>query len=189
MKNVLILHGAGNNSSGNWFPWLKDELEKRGFAVWVPDLPNADRPSKKLWLQTVFNNKQWNFSDQTIIVGHSAGATLILRILEKLPTNIVIAKSILVAGPVERGTKKEYFKYKEDFVRDPFQWEKIKKSSRKFYLFYSASDMYECGIDQGRIIHQHVGGELIFKPDEGHFNLEKGQQYKKFPQLLETILI
>lgn len=39
MKNALILHGAGNNHTGNWFLWLQEKLEKKDYKVWVPDLP------------------------------------------------------------------------------------------------------------------------------------------------------
>lgn len=94
MKNVLVLHGAGNNSKGNWFPWLKSELENKGYKAWCPDLPNPDTPVLKDWLEVIFSNKNWEFNKESIIVGHSSGATLILRILEKLPKNIKINKAI-----------------------------------------------------------------------------------------------
>jgi len=187
MKNALILHGAGNNSQGNWFPWLKSELEKKGYKVWSPDLPNSDEPNQKDWLNTIFSNKEWQFNDESVIVGHSAGSTLILRILEKLPDGTKINKAILVAGVVELGTKPEFFQYKRSLVENPFDWEKIKNSAKEFYFICSDNDPYQCGEDQGKIMQEHLGGELIVKPGEAHFNLEKGEQYRQFPLILELL--
>lgn len=188
MKNVLILHGAGNNSKGNWFPWLKEEVEKKGNIAWVPDLPNSEHPDKKAWLDTIFLNKQWVFDSESIIVGHSAGATCILRVLEQLPGGVKIDKAILVAGPMTLGSKPEIFKYKESLVGGGFDWKKIKDSCEKFYLFYSDNDPYDCGINEGKEIQSYIGGEMFFKSGEGHFNLEKGPQYKQFPEVLEKIV-
>ena len=187
MKKALILHGAGNNSSGNWFPWLKQELEKRGYRAWSPDLPDSDQPNLNNWLATVLGNKDWSFGEESVIIGHSAGATLILRILEQLPAGIKINRAVLVAGTVELGTKPEYFQYKEDLTKLPFNWTKIKNSCRHFYFIHSDNDKYECGTEQGRIMQQNLGGELIVKPGEGHFNLEQGLEYRQFPLIPELL--
>jgi uncharacterized protein len=187
MKNALILHGAGNDSQGNWFPWLAKELEKRGYTVWVPNLPNSDVPNQEDWLHTIFSNKDWRFDEESVIIGHSAGATLILRILERLPTGTRINTAVLVAGVVQLGTKPEFFQYKRSVVEKPFNWEKIRKSAKEFYFICSDNDPYQCGADQGEIMHEHLGGELIIQQGEGHFNLERGEQYKQFPFLLELL--
>jgi len=187
MKNALILHGSGNDHTGNWFPWLKDELEKKSYKVWVPDLPDSNVPDKEKWLNTIFSNKEWVFDNESIIIGHSAGATLILRILEKLPQGIKINKAILVSGPANIGTKPEYFVYKKSLVGSPFDWGKIKNSCNSFYFICSDNDTYQCGEDQAKILQENLGGELILKKGENHFNLEKGPQYKQFPLLLELI--
>lgn len=187
MKNVLILHGAGNNSSGNWFPWLKQTLEKKGYKVWSPDLPNADYPDMDEWANTVFSNSEWEFNNETIIVGHSSGATLILGLLERLPEGLRIDKAILVAGYAELGTKPEFYQYKEKMLKKPFDWDKIKRSCKHFYFICSDNDRYQCGEDQGKILQGYLGGELIIKKGEDHLNLEKGPQYKEFPELLEYI--
>jgi predicted alpha/beta hydrolase family esterase len=157
MKNALILHSAGNNSQGNWFSWLKEALEKKVYKVWSPDLPNSDEPKQEDWLKTIFSNKDWQLNEDSVIVGHSAGATLILRILEGLPEGKQINKAILVAGVVELGTKPEFFQYKRSLVEKPFNWEKIKKSAKEFYFVCSDNDPYECGADQGKIMQKHFG--------------------------------
>lgn len=187
MKNVLILHGAGNNSKGNWFPWLKSQLEQKGYRVWSPDLPNADHPILKEWLDAVFANKDWEFNFESIMVGHSSGATLILRILENLPTNIKIDKAILVAAPLDKGSIPEYQILKEGITEAPFNFEKIRSACSKFYFIYSDNDPYDCGLRHGKILKEKLGGELIIKKGEGHFNLEAGKRYKEFPEILDLI--
>lgn len=117
MKNALILHGAGNNSQGNWFPWLKQELFKKGYKVWSPNLPDSDTPKASLWLDTIFSNKDWQFNDHSTLIGHSSGATLILRILEALPKGVIVDKAILVAGFINKGTLPQYFKYKQGLLK------------------------------------------------------------------------
>lgn len=64
---------------------------------------------------------------------------------------------------------------------------KIKQSAREFYFVHSDNDPYECGDDQGKIMQEHLGGELVVKPGEAHFNLEKGPEYKQFPLVLELL--
>lgn len=187
MKNVLILHGAGNDSSGNWFPWLEVELEKKEYKVWVPDLPNSDTPIQKDWLDTIFSNKDWKFDGDSVLIGHSSGATLILRILEELPQGTQINKAILVAAPVDKGSKPEFFQYKEDVTRNRFNWDKIKMSAKQFYFIASDNDPYDCGIRHSEEMQKHLGGEIIFKPGQGHFNLEAGTLYKQFPLLPELL--
>ena len=36
-------------------------------------------------------------------------------------------------------------------------------------------------------MQQNLGGELIIKPREGHFNLEQGPEYKQFPLILAQL--
>lgn len=184
MKNALILHGAGNNSSGNWFPWLKQELEKKGYKTRVPDLPNSDLPIQTDWLKAVAD---YDFNEESVLIGHSSGATLILRILENLPESSKIKKAILVAGPIDKGSIEKFWQYKQDLCKASFNWKKIKASAKDFILFYSDNDPYDCGIRHGKVIQNKVGGKLIFKKGEGHFNLEVGEKYKHFPELLEYI--
>jgi len=187
MKNALILHGAGNDHTGNWFPWLKSELEKKGYKVWVPDLPNSDVPNLNDWLETIFSNKDWKFDEESIIVGHSAGATFILRVLEKLPIDIKIRKAVLVSGPAQMGTIPDYFPYKREMVTPSFNWNKIKNSCEKFYFVCSDNDKYQCGEENSKIFQEHLDGEIILKKGQGHFNLEVSPDYKQFPLLLEIV--
>ena len=35
----IILHGSFGSKDGNWFPWLKNELEKKNNSVELPQMP------------------------------------------------------------------------------------------------------------------------------------------------------
>ena len=47
MKNAIIVHATGSNPNSFWQPSIKKFLQKKGYNVWVPQLPNADKPNLK----------------------------------------------------------------------------------------------------------------------------------------------
>lgn len=187
MKNAIILHSSHNNSKGNWIPWLKKELEKRNQKIWTPDLPNAEYPDVDKWVDYIFSNKEWQFDKESVIIGHSAGATAILGLLQKLRKEIKIDKAILVAGLVKLTTLPKINKIAKGLLKKPFDYKKIKNSSKNFYFIHSDNDRYQCDIKQGKIMQKKLGGKLIVRPGEDHFNLETSPKYKKLPLLLEIL--
>jgi predicted alpha/beta hydrolase family esterase len=183
MKNALILHGTANDSQGNWFPWLKNELEKNGYIVWCPDLPHADHPSIKNYTELILGNKNWHFYKESIIIGHSSGGTAALMLMQGFPRSLRIRACFTVSSSkVKHGDDPI-----EGLFLEPFDFERIKAHAKRFVIFHSKDDPYVPASD-GKYLSQALGGELVLKEHEGHFNLEKGPQYKQFPELLEKIL-
>lgn len=183
MKNALILHGIFNNSQGNWFPWLKKSLEKEGYKVLVPNLIESDRPNtNKNWGLVI---KQWQFNKESIIIGHSSGGAMALGFLQKLPTNLVIKKVILVSA-FKDVLQDKFSENRRGLFEKPFNWQKIKKSAQEIILIHSLDDPY-VKPEQAYYLQKKLDCRLIMKKHEGHFNLEKGLQYKKFPLILDLI--
>lgn len=185
MKNALILHGTGSNSKGNWFPWLKKELEGRGWKVWAPDLPNADYPNIKEYNKVILDNKDWVFDRDSVLIGHSSGAMAILGLLQALPEGKSVDTCILIGSFISTEADPDWDKMKGLF-EEPFDYESIKKKARHFVFIHSQDDPY-CPPEQAEFLSEKVGGELIMKEHEGHFNLKKSPKYKKFPLVLEIL--
>ena len=185
MKNVLILHGTQATSKSNWFSWLANELKKKGFKTWLPDLPNPNLPSLKEINKFIFSNKDWEFNADSIIVGHSSGAIAILSILSELPENVVLDKCILVSYFTKDSVGGKWELNRRFFDYD-FDFAKIKKHARKFIIVHSDNDPYG-PLEDVKDLAQKLNAQLIIKKDQGHFNLEKGEEYRQFPFLLELI--
>ncbi len=185
MKKALILHGTGGHSKENWFDWLKTELENRNWKVWVPDLPNADKPNITRYNKFLFGNKKWSFDSNTILVGHSSGAVAIFGILQALPDGITVDTCYLVGA------------FKNDLEWDalrglfdqPFDFPKIKTKAERFVFIHSNNDPY-CPLDHAKYLTKQLDGELIVKKGQKHFSIgTAGQGYSKFPFLLRQIEI
>jgi len=186
MKNALILHGLGNSSQGNWFPWLKRKLENKGWKVWVPDLPQSYKPNIKRYNEFIFDNKDWIFNENSVIIGHSAGAVAILGLLQEFKNNKQVDTCILV------GSFKDNLDVGvlDGLFEEPFDFEKIKKHAKRFVLVHSDNDPY-CPLEHAKYLAEKLSGELIIKKGQGHFNLNLGKdsKYKKFPFMLEILEI
>lgn len=168
MNNALILHGTKNNSKGNWFPWLKQELEKRNWKVWTPNLPVTNKPRVSRNAKYIFKNKKWNFDKDSVLISHSSGPATIWGILQQLRKGIIVRKCIFVSAFIES------------------DWEKIKTKSSEFIFVHSDNDPY-IPLAQAEELSKRLGAKLIVRKGQGHFNLEKGSQYKKFPLILRLI--
>lgn len=80
IKRFVILHGKGVDSTKEFLPWAKAELEKRGYEVQVPDLPNPKEPDDEE--QAEFAIKHCIFDEHTAVIGKSFGGVVALRLLE-----------------------------------------------------------------------------------------------------------
>jgi len=183
MKNALILHGTDNDHTGNWFPWLHKKLEEKGYKVWTPDLPGADRPNIKKYNKFLLDENDWEFNQDSIIIGHSSGAVAILSLLQALPANTVVNTCYLV------GSFKDDLGWDvlDDLFEKPFDYELIKTKAKKFVFIHSDNDPH-CPLEHAEFLAQKLEGELIVKKGQQHFSISTaGEQYKQFPYLLNMI--
>jgi len=81
MTNFLILHGYTGSAGRNFIPWLKTELEKQGYKVQTPELPNSDDPKESEQVDYIL--KKCSIDENTIIVGHSLGCIVAMKALQK----------------------------------------------------------------------------------------------------------
>jgi len=179
MKNAIILHGTGDGPEMFWFPYVAAGLKERGFEVWLPQLPNADKPNLADWLPFIMGNGK--FGEETVLIGHSAGAQVILSLLED--NDIKVKQAILVSG---------YSKPLPKTANDPknqdsYDWEKIRSKAGEFIFINSDNDPWQCTDAQGKIMADKLGGRVIVMHD-GHMGSQfHNQSYKEFPLILELI--
>jgi len=180
-RNILIFHGTAGSPEGNWFPWLKEKLEKEGQTVFVPRFPTPEGESLKTWLEKLGKYTQY-INNETVLIGHSKGGLFTLRLLEQLK-NPVYA-TFLVSAPV--GIKPILY-YKEDASFSngfEFNWDKIRFNVGKATVYHSDNDPYIC-FDNGKELAKKLGVPLTFIPHAGHLNAESG--YTSFDKLLKDI--
>lgn len=181
MKNAILLHGYGDTPDSYWFPWLKDNLAKRGYEVWAPQLPDTNNP--KIAAQLPFVLQYGVFTPETIIIGHSAGCPLTLGILGNI--ELAIKQAILVSGfasPLP-GDPESSMR-----VLDVFDWDRIKEHVKDITFINSDNDPWGCDDSKGREMFDKLGGTLIIPHGEGHMGSDRfNQPYKEFPLLLKLI--
>ena len=135
MRTASIFHGTGGTPDSFWLPAIAESLRARGVDVWAPQLPNSNHPSIDEWLP--FALQHGNFSEDSILIGHSTGCPLILAILERLTTPV--KQAILVAGfaqPLPSGTS--------DILQQTYNWEDIRSNVQDVIIINSDNDPLGC---------------------------------------------
>ena len=175
-RRAIIFHGTGANPDVAWLPWLRQRLTERGFAVTAPHYPGLNAEPIATFLPTVLAEQ--SFDEETVLVGHSGGAALLLAVLEHL--EVTVAQAVLVAGYSTRPNDSD-----EPVLQDSYDWDAIRAHVRDIYFVNSTDDPYGCDDAQGRVLLDRIGGTLILRAD-GHFG-DHDQPYPTF-ELLDRLI-
>lgn len=118
-KKALIIHGFEGDANGCFSPWLKTELQKLGYEVRVPSLPNPYHPRFDEMME-VLKKESADFGPNDMIIGHSMGGHLALKIAEgkKLAKLVLVAPAVGGFGIPYKEWKKEYPESDFDALKD-----------------------------------------------------------------------
>lgn len=176
--NVFIVHGADGHPEENWFPWLKNQLEQKGYQVFVPKFPTPENQTLDQWMK-VLDQYIEHINKDTIFVGHSLGVPFILNVLEKHRVNA----AYLVAGFTGLAGN-HYDPSMKTFAQREFKWDSIRANCDKFVVFHADNDPY-IDLGKGKELADNLGVELNIVNGAGHFSEAAG--YTEFDELLAAI--
>jgi predicted alpha/beta hydrolase family esterase len=176
-KNAIVFHGTGGNPDAVWYPWLDRQLTARGYRVERPYYPGLNVEPIATFLPKVLDGRR--FDADSVLVGHSGGAALLLAVLEHLQTPV--AQTILVAGYATTPNDAD-----EPVLQDVYDWDRIRSNAGDLYFINSITDPYGCDATQGRMMFEKLGGTQIVR-DEGHFG-DYNQPYDTF-ELVDRLIM
>ncbi len=136
VKRFVLLHGRGSSPEESFLPWLKNKLEKLGYEVQVPAMPGGDEPSDLE--QVDFVKKNCKLDESTVILGHSFGGIVALRLLEQgIKVNKVILASTPYLGRFSDGKAR---KSVVEAIQRGFDFKKIKAQAQNFISISDETD-------------------------------------------------
>ena len=178
MKTAYIFHDAFCDPISDWYPWMKTTLEGMGYVVVVPKFPTPGGQSYESW-KAVLRNYLDKFDNETIFVGHGTGGIFALRLLENNP--VQIAGTFLVASYAEALGHAGYDRVNETFIKQPFNWEKIKNNTHTIKVFAGENDPF---------VHTEITEHLAEKLDTTPIIIPGGEHINKasgFTQCVQVL--
>lgn len=183
-KRVFIIHGWDGNPNEAWLGWLRDELKKKGFEVFAPQMPNADKPEIKEWV-AFLSELVGEPNEQDFFIGHSIGCQAIMRYLEKIyPKRIKGA--IFVAGwfNLTNLEDQESEEIAKPWIETSIDFEKIRNAAYNFTVFLSDTDEW-VPLSDKEIFEKRIGAKVIIQKNKGHFT--ENDDAGKISEILELI--
>jgi len=186
MKTAIILHGMPEKDEylrlgpehsleSHFLPWIKKQLEQRGFQAENPHMPVPYNPEYRAWKE-VF--ERFPLNEETTLIGHSCGAGFIVRYLSE--NNIHVGKIVLVAPWIDPDKILETGMF--DFTPD----ENLVSKTKGVTIFNSDDDMEEVQKSVKILTEKIKNIEVREFQNMGHFCFED-MGTEEFPELLEEV--
>jgi predicted alpha/beta hydrolase family esterase len=181
---VIVLHGAHGGPDTNWFPWLHAELEAQGIEVLRPRFPTPQGQSLEAWLNTYDLAVESLPLARTILVGHSLGTALALRLVERATEPV--DGLFLAAGFIGALGLPDYDSINHSFFAKSFAWAGIRERKGSAGRCWAGDDDPYVPLSRSQEIADCLQAPLEIVSDGGHLNSETG--FNAFPQLRDAIL-
>ena len=187
-RRVFIIHGWDGTPQEGWFPWLKQQLEERGFQVYVPQMPEANKPRIQNWVPALAAVVGTADKD-SYFIGHSMGAQTIARYLESLPDGVRVGGAVFVAGFFKRltGLENDADVQATDrhWLEAPIDLKKVAAHMRASVALFSDNDPY-VPLDNQDDFRKEFHSLVIVLHHMGHFSGSDG--IKELPVALEALV-
>jgi len=182
MNRCFIIHGWAGKPEEGWMPWLKVELEQRGWQVEAPKMPHAKLPQVEEWLQAL-GEVVSTPDENTYFVGHSLGCFTFLKYIEQLPPDQKVGGGVMVAGFA--GNLKHNIPVLVKYYEGGLDYEKIKLHGGKYIAIASERDDY-VHIQSLHEFAEHLGAKTIVNNEWEHFSGQEG--IAELPEALNGLL-
>lgn len=184
MKRAIIVHGWSGNPEEAWFPWLKRQLEGKGYSVEVPAMPDTDHPTITAWVSKLAEVIGTPDSE-LVLIGHSIGCQTVLRYLATITTSI--GGMVLVApwlrlhnleGPAEEAIA-------EPWLHTPIDWNMVRHNYARTTLLFSDDDPYVPMLNKDLFAAELASAKITILHGLGHVNDD--MNVKMLPEALAAI--
>ena len=187
MKKIFIIHRWGGTPDSDWYPWLKQKLENKGFEVQVPKMPNSDEPEIDAWVSHLKKLVK-NPDKDTYFIGHSIGCQTIMRYLESLPANVKVGDAVFIAGwfNLDNLEGEEVESIANPWIKTSIDFNKVKQKLGKLTVFLSTNEPYGLIEKNSKIFKEKLGAKVIIEKNKGHFT--EDDNITEMPEIISNIL-
>ena len=171
---VFIIHRWDGNPEGDWYTSVKKDLEKQGFDVIVPSMPETSAPNIDAWVGHLKKIVK-SVDEDTFFIGHSIGCQTILRYLATLP-QCKVGGIVFVAGWFTlQGLEDEVSaKIAKPWLTIPIDFKKVKEKTENITVFLSDNDPFVNLEENKSLYKKNLNAKVIIKKGMGHFTKDEG---------------
>ncbi|MBI2476879.1 alpha/beta hydrolase [Candidatus Uhrbacteria bacterium] len=172
---IVLVHGYKSSPQQNFWPWLRDELAKRGHDTIPVTLPNPETPNCQEWVEAI-NQAISRPGGDTIFIGHSLGNIALLHYLENAQMSGTPKSVIMISAPYFIGHARF-----ESFFTPPVDFDTVMWKGQEFAIIHAKDDTI-VPFDHALKYERELNGHLFAPETGGHF-----LEVKELPLVLELI--
>jgi len=172
MKKIYLVHGWKSNSDSFWFPWLANELGKKGHEVFSIDFVESDSSRIEDWVKKIKESVDC-LDEKVFFVAHSVGCQAVLRFLEKAHKHVRIGGCVFVAPWLDLINLDDVeMRIAHNWINSEINFERIKDHVGEIFCIFSDNDIHVSEKEVEKF-KEFLGAEILIKKGRGHFSDDK----------------